>query len=437
MDMGVDFDRDASGELVLGREGGHKANRIIHFQDVTGLNISRTLLEKVKALPNVALLSHHVALDLIMEEDTSNGAGLQVCRGASVLDLKTNSLEDYRAGMTVLATGGVGQVYRVTTNPAIATGDGIAMAQRAGARISNMAYVQFHPTALFDSNSHPAFLISEAVRGHGAFLRNSKGERFMFDYHIDGELACRDVVSRAIANEMRRNNEPCVFLDCTHLPLQDLLNRFPNIYKKCTSVGIDIARDFIPVVPAAHYLCGGIDVNLDSATSIENLYACGECSNTGLHGANRLASNSLLEATVFAHNCFLDIERRMDPVAGAPSTHALMPQSAIVEEKIFGVAEKKRALQDLMNDYAGIVRTTRGLQYALSQLGIWEIEFFGNGRSVGTDPDAYELKNMIACAQLIVKQSLEQTQNRGGFFNADLEEEKLEKQPLTQRFTPA
>ena len=307
IEMGADFDRDASGNLVLGREGGHKANRIIHAQDVTGLNISTALLKKACTLPNITILSHHMAVDLITDDAVSTDGGSRLCRGAIVFNQETGSLERCLAHATVLATGGIGQLYRTTTNPLIATGDGIAMAVRAGARISNMEFIQFHPTALYDPGSSPAFLISEAVRGEGAYLRNSSGERFMFRYHIDGELACRDVVARAIASEIQQGDEPFVYLDCTHIPAATLAKHFPNIFETCLSKGIDLRKDFIPVAPAAHYLCGGIDVDLRSRTTIHNLYACGECSNTGLHGANRLASNSLLEATVFAHNCFEDI----------------------------------------------------------------------------------------------------------------------------------
>ncbi|MEO5599371.1 MAG: L-aspartate oxidase [Cyclobacteriaceae bacterium] len=423
IEMGVDFDRDPSGDLMLGREGGHKANRIIHFQDVTGLNISKALLEKVKTLPNITLLSHHVAIDLITEEAVLP-EGKVTCCGAYVLNLETDCIEKYIAPVTVLATGGIGQLYRTTTNPVIATGDGIAMAYRAGAKVSNMEFVQFHPTALFDANTNPGFLISEAVRGQGAYLRNIAGERFMFQYHADGELACRDVVSRAIATEILINNGHSVFLDCTHIPEEELLNHFPNIYRKCLSIGIDIKQDLIPVAPAAHYLCGGIDVDLQSRTSLQNLYACGECSNTGLHGANRLASNSLLEATVFAHNCFLDIEKYLDQIA----VSSWLPESATelpgISVNSAGLFEKKTFLQNLMSEYAGIVRTNKGLHYALQQLNAWDREIQEGEKSFILSASWYELRNMIVCAKLIVEQSLGQKQNKGGFFNKDLESDQ-------------
>lgn len=418
--MGADFDRDASGELLLGREGGHTANRIIHFQDVTGLNISMALLERVKRLSNVTLLSHHVALDLITEESISDGIRQTSCRGIFVLDLGTNSVERYHAAVTVLATGGLGQLYQSTTNPLIATGDGIAMAYRAGAAVNHMEFIQFHPTALYDLAASPAFLISEAVRGEGAYLRNSAGERFMFKYHIDGEMACRDVVSRAIASEILTSKEKWVYLDCTHLESDALMNHFPNIYQKCLSKGFDITKDYIPVAPAAHYLCGGIDVDLRSRTTLKNLYACGECSNTGLHGANRLASNSLLEATVFAHNCFKDIEKAFADTPILPSPSEVGLPVATAYSTVTGLDDVKRTVQFLMTSFAGIVRTTKGLQGAYQELQLLEQRISGQEKVFFLSADWYEVRNMIICAQLVVKQSLERQENRGGFFNKNL-----------------
>ena len=419
MEMGAAFDRDASGELLLGREGGHKANRIIHYQDVTGLNISTALLEKVKSLPNIVLLSHHAALDLLVTDDAG-----PTCYGAYVMNLETNTFEKYTAAVTVLATGGIGQLYSTTTNPLIATGDGIAMAGRAGARISNMEFVQFHPTAFYDPHATPAFLISEAVRGQGAYLRNSAGERFMFRYHIDGELACRDVVSRAIGSEIEGSREPFVYLDCRHLSREMLLHHFPNIYTRCMDKGIDMARDFIPVAPAAHYLCGGIDVDLRSRTSIANLYACGECSNTGLHGANRLASNSLLEATVFAHNCFEDIATLLDNIAVPHDSTIPADQYAPVVDST-RVAQMKRSLQQLMANYAGIVRCTNGLRHALDELRRMKEQIATNQPAFVLSTSWHELRNMITCGELVVSQSLARNNNKGGFYSKDLAEDHV------------
>jgi L-aspartate oxidase len=428
IEMGADFDRNAAGELVLGREGGHKANRIIHHQDVTGLNISTALLEKVKSLPNISVLSHHVAVDLITTEQiTASGNTVSRCHGAKVLNLQTNTLEEYLSAVTVLATGGIGQLYQTTTNPLIATGDGIAMAFRAGAKISNMEFVQFHPTAFYDLHGTPAFLISEAVRGEGAYLRNSAGERFMFRYHINGELACRDVVSRAIACEILHNDEPFVYVDCTHVDQGVLLRHFPNIYKTCLAKGIDITTDYIPVTPAAHYLCGGVDVDLRSRTTVENLYACGECSNTGLHGANRLASNSLLEATVFAHNCFLDMTdsfngRHVSLHQHHVSLHEMDAEVPTVRKETDPqlLLKKKAKLQSVMSKYAGIVRSEEGLRYAYRELNVLEVDFSGAHENIVHSAQWYELRNMIICAKLIVEKSMDRKQNKGGFFNEDL-----------------
>jgi L-aspartate oxidase len=415
--MGADFDRKESGELLLGREGGHTANRIIHFQDITGLNISTALLEKVRSLRNVRLLSHHVAIDLIVDGERQPDA---VCHGARVLNLETNEMEQYFSAVTVLATGGLGQLYSTTTNPLIATGDGIAMAHRAGAAVSNMEFIQFHPTALYDGNISPAFLISEAVRGQGAYLRNSRDERFMFRYHIDGELACRDVVSRAIGSELQTSGEKFVYLDCTHIEREIVLNHFPNIYQKCLATGIDISRDYIPVAPAAHYLCGGIDVDIRSRTSVQNLYACGECADTGLHGANRLASNSLLEATVFAHNCFKDIESLIEGLRVPASAGKSVVRHGQRPVNVAWVAEKRRGLQNLMTNYAGIVRTTAGLEHALSELNVLQHSMMADVDEYVFCPSWHELRNMLLCARLIIKQSLNRGENKGGFYNEDL-----------------
>ena len=415
--MGADFDRDPSGQLILGREGGHKANRIIHAKDVTGLHISTALLERVKSLPNVTVLSHHVATDLV----TSTGSdGMTMCCGARVLNQKTGDIEHYMALATVLATGGAGQLYATTTNPLIATGDGIAIAFRAGARVSNMEFIQFHPTAFYDLASNPAFLISEAVRGQGAYLRNSSGERFVFRYHIDGELACRDIVARAIASEIQSTQQPSVYLDCTHISPEILLRHFPNILQTCLSKGIDITKDLIPVAPAAHYLCGGIEVDLRGRTSIHHLYACGECSNTGLHGANRLASNSLLEAIVFAHNCFEDLRALLERTGATAAISHKQSHSTQVIDDLVAIAERKSQLQMLMNRYVGIVRSNDGLEYAAEQLKSLAEAFEKEQGDATHSPAWYELRNMVTCAALIVEQSLARKENRGGFYNKDL-----------------
>jgi L-aspartate oxidase len=421
IELGADFDRDGSGDLMLGREGGHKAKRIIHYRDTTGLNISTALLEKVKSLANVTVLSHHLAIDLI--KDSEAGKTTTACYGANVLNLQSRKIEAYHSPFTVLATGGIGQLYRTTTNPVIATGDGIAMAFRAGASVSNMEFIQFHPTAFYDVNSSPAFLISEAVRGQGAYLRNRFGERFMYRYHIDGELACRDVVSRAIASEIQATNEPFVYLDCTHIAREELLTHFPNIYETCLSRGIDIAQDYIPVAPAAHYLCGGIDVDMSSRTTVRNLYACGECSNTGLHGANRLASNSLLEATVFAHNCFEHIRENMHIDNLPPVVSEPVISHSGKDDSVADLLEMKASLQTLMSKFLGIVRSNKGLEHADSELQAMETEV--SRKPQVRSASWYELRNMITCSRIIVKQSLDRKENRGGFYNKNFEVDQV------------
>lgn len=419
IELGADFDRDPSGELILGREGGHKANRIIHAKDVTGLSISTALLRKVRSLRNVSLFPHHLAIDLVIGEEMSQGKTNSTCHGALVLDERSGAVEMFLAKATVVATGGLGQLYPTTTNPLIATGDGIAMALRAGASVSNMEFIQFHPTALYDPEASPAFLISEAVRGEGAYLRNDSGERFMYRYHVDAELACRDIVARAIASEIRDGDQPFVYLDCTHIPHETLGKHFPNILQTCLSRGIDIRTDYIPVAPAAHYLCGGIDVDLDSHTSVHRLYACGECSNTGLHGANRLASNSLLEATVFAHNCFEHISLFIDDASSTlcvPSDQANTP----VADDIAALAQSRVRLQGIMSRHAGIVRGNKGLRVALEEIKKLETVCAVDAQGIHR-AEWYELRNLLACAKLVVQQSLMRAENKGGFYNEDLQ----------------
>ena len=296
INWGAKFDLDKKGDIRLGKEGGHTENRIVHHKDITGFELEQTLLRKVAELDNIKLHQYYFNIDLITEHqldriDTTRSSSLR-CYGAYVFNQHTETIETIVARFTILATGGVGQVYETTTNPNIATGDGIAIAYRAKAKIADMEFVQFHPTALYDPGVSPAFLISEAVRGYGAHLKNKEGNRFVFDYDERGELASRDIVAKAIDSEMKKSGEDCVYLDCRHLDLKEFKEHFPNISKKCKSKGVLIEKDMIPVVPAAHYLCGGVDVNLKGQTSLENLYACGEVSRTGLHGANRLASNS-------------------------------------------------------------------------------------------------------------------------------------------------
>jgi L-aspartate oxidase len=308
---GAEFDKNPAGDYKLGKEGGHSENRILHHKDVTGKEMERALLEAIKKCANIELISHCFVIDIITQHHlgylVTKSTPDIVCYGVYVLNLTTNKIEKIIANTTLLATGGNGQVYRSTTNPAIATGDGVAMVYRAKGRIENIEFIQFHPTALYETGVRGhSFLITEAVRGDGGILRNANGEAFMERYDARKDLAPRDIVARAIDNEMKVNGTEFVYLDCRHMDQEKFKEHFPNITEKCMSIGIDVSKDMIPVSPAAHYSCGGVKTDEHAHTSIKNLYAAGECASTGLHGANRLASNSLLEAMVFAHRAYVD-----------------------------------------------------------------------------------------------------------------------------------
>jgi L-aspartate oxidase len=315
-------------------------------------------------------------------------------------------------------------VYRTTTNPLIATGDGVAMAYRAMASVKDMAYVQFHPTAFYSQDDNPAFLITEAIRGHGAYLRTKDGERFMLRYDDRGELASRDIVAQAIDNELITRGDECVYLDCTHLPKEDFVSHFPNIYEKCLSKGIDITKEMIPIVPAAHYQCGGIEVNLFGETSIANLHACGECSCTGLHGANRLASNSLLEAIVFAHRCFLDVEKKLERLTVPRDIPDWNAEGTIVPREQILITHNRKELRDLMSDYVAIVRSNERLTRALRRTRVLFEETERLYQEAVLSPQLCELRNLITIAYLITRDSLDKRENKGTFFNMDLTRKK-------------
>ena len=305
---GTSFDAAGSGELALGLEGGHSRRRIVHHRDLTGWEIQRKLLEKANSLKNISFVDHYFVTDL--EIDASEAK----CTGVKILNKKTGQLHNLASKITFLATGGSGVLFGNTTNPSVATGDGVAMAWRAGAEVKDMNFIQFHPTALYEENKNALFLISEAVRGYGAYLVNHKGNRFVFKSDTRGELATRDVVSAAIVKELKSSGESHVYLDCRHLDFEDFVKEFPTIVSYCSNLGIDIRVDLIPVVPAAHYQCGGIKVDQKARTNIRNLFASGECAHTGLHGANRLASNSLLEALVFSHEASKVVLEELDSI---------------------------------------------------------------------------------------------------------------------------
>ncbi len=424
IDWGAQFDKDPEGEFRRGKEGGHSEFRILHHKDVTGKEMERTLLDAIRLAPNITLLNHLFVIDII----TQHHLGYLVtkstpdicCYGVYVFNSQTTRIEKIVSAVTLLATGGNGQVYRTTTNPSIATGDGVAMVYRAKGRIENMEFIQFHPTALYEAGRRgQAFLITEAVRGDGGILRNASGEAFMERYDARKDLAPRDIVARAIDNEMKIGGTENVYLDCRHMNTEKFKEHFPNIYEKCLSIGIDVAVQMIPVAPAAHYSCGGIKTDEWGRCSIKNLYVCGECASTGLHGANRLASNSLLEAMVFAHRCYVDA---MNKEANA----ALLPP--VPDWKVTGTSEPKemilitqslKELQQVMSDYVGIVRNNVRLQRALSRIDLLFDETEELYRTTTVSPQLLELRNMITVGYLITKCAAFRKESRGLHYNTD------------------
>ncbi len=418
---GAEFDKGARGEYDLGKEGGHSQNRILHHKDITGQEIENTMLAQIRACENIDVLAHHFAVDLVTEHHlpVDVDGKKRTCFGAYVLNEKTNKIETYSAKITMLASGGIGQVYQNTTNPKIATGDGIAMAYRAKARIKHMEFVQFHPTALYETNPSQTFLISEAVRGDGALLRNMKGELFMEKYDERKELASRDIVSRAIDSELKKSGDDHVYLDCRHMDIDRFMQHFPNIYRKCLKIGIDIEKDMIPVVPAAHYLCGGVQVDRHSQSTVKNLLVCGESACTGLHGANRLASNSLLEALIFAHTGFQKTVEMISTEIECPILPEWREEGTTQPKELILITHNRKEVQAIMNDYVGIIRSTERLNRANKRLKLLYEETEELYIRTKISPQLMELRNMITIAYLIIQQSLARDENRGGFFRTD------------------
>lgn len=420
---GAEFDKNESGEYSLGKEGGHSENRILHHKDVTGKEMERALLEELNQVKNIELINHCFVVDIL----TQHHLGFLVtksttditCYGVYVLNLHTNQIEKILAKVTLLATGGCGQAYRTTTNPKIATGDGIAMVYRAKGRIENMEFIQFHPTALYEPGISPSFLITEAVRGDGGILRNKYGEAFMEKYDSRKDLAPRDIVARAIDNEMKQTGTEHVFLDCRHMDKEKFIHHFPNIYEKCLSIGVDVMQHMIPVAPAAHYSCGGIKTDEWGRTSIRNLYACGECASTGLHGANRLASNSLLEAMVFGHRCYLDSIETVEHIAFETAIPDWKTTGTTDPREMILITQSLKELQQIMSDYVGIVRTDVRLERAMKRLDLLYTETEVLYRSTKVSPQLCELRNLITVGYLIVKGAQFRKESRGLHYNTD------------------
>jgi len=420
---GAQFDKNSSGEFDLGKEGGHSENRILHHKDTTGFEIERALIEQVNAHPNIEVLDHHFAVEIITQHHQGQYVNSStpdvVCYGVYALNLKTGFTDVILAKTTLMASGGAGNVYATTTNPRIATGDGVAMVYRAKGRVSHMEFIQFHPTALYQPGVQPAFLITEAMRGFGAVLRNKDGEDFMPRYDKRASLAPRDIVARAIDNELKVRGDECVYLDCRHLDPEGLQTHFPNILEKCLSLGIDIRKDLIPVVPACHYMCGGIVVDTHAQTSIRNLMAAGECSSTGLHGANRLASNSLLEALVYSHRAAKtasELVHTSEFATGIPDWD--IKGTADPEEMVL-ITQNLRELQAIMSNYVGIVRSNIRLIRALDRLQILHRETESMYRRTTLSTPLCELRNLILVGYLIIKSARLRRESRGLHYSID------------------
>ncbi|HEY0297849.1 MAG TPA: L-aspartate oxidase [Arachidicoccus sp.] len=431
IDYGAAFDKDAKGEYELGREGGHSEFRILHYKDVTGREIERALIEEAQKHNNIEFIQHCYVVELITQHHlgylVTKATPDITCYGVYVLNQNTKKIEKILAPVTMLATGGCGQAYRTTTNPKVATGDGVAMFYRAKGRIENMEFIQFHPTALFHPGESPSFLITEAVRGEGGILRNKLGEAFMEQYDDRRDLAPRDIVARAIDSEMKKHGTEHVYLDCTHLDKEKFLHHFPNIYEKCLSIGIDLFKQMVPVAPAAHYSCGGIKTDEWAHTSILNLYACGECSSTGLHGANRLASNSLLEAMVFGHRAYIDVAR-LSEEGELNKIDAHLKNIDVPDWNAEGTSQPKemilitqsiKELEQIMSDYVGIVRNNVRLARAMRRLDLLFEEAETLYKSAKVSPQLCELRNLITVGYLIVRGAQFRKESRGLHYNTD------------------
>ena len=430
LDLGIIFTRDESGNLDLGKEGGHSEKRIVHFKDQTGKSIQNFLLDQVKKKSNITILENHMAIDLITEHHLSQDRNLKIenCYGAYVIETITDKITPLLANFVCVATGGAGRVYPFTTNPSECTGDGVAMCYRAGCNVRNLEFIQFHPTVLY-SDSDPAFLISEAVRGEGAKLLNHKGEQFMKNYHPLADLASRDIVARAIDTELKKTGDKHVFLDCRHIGKEKMASRFPYIYNSLKEkYGIDAATTLIPVIPAAHYLCGGILTDYNGLTNINYLYAAGETASTGVHGANRLASNSLLESLVFSFRAVQDIVSRYQVKRTDLSSFEKIPPwvpkgTEPVEEK--GIIQYlRKEIQNIMWEYIGIVRSRSRLEKALKIIDIIYGDVRDYYNKTKLTRELLELRNLALCAQLIIRSALLRKESRGLQFLTDYPESR-------------
>jgi L-aspartate oxidase len=426
IDYGTNFDKTHEGIYDLAKEGGHSEFRVLHYKDITGFEIERSLLEEIHREPNIEILTHYFAVDLITQhhlgEFVSKSTTDINCYGIYAFNTENNQVEKILSKVTVMASGGAGHIYSVTTNPTIATGDGVAMVYRAKGKVRNMEFIQFHPTALFNPGEYPSFLISEAVRGFGGVLKRINGEEFMHEYDERGSLAPRDIVARAIDAEIKKSGEDFVYLDVRHKNKHDMLEHFPNIYAKCLDIGLDMTRDMIPVAPACHYMCGGVLVDHSGRSSIQRLYACGECSSTGLHGANRLASNSLLEALVFAHRIYEDAIVNFNNFEIPPNIPDWDEHGVKLSNEDILVTHNIREMQKLMNDYVGIVRSDFRLERAMRRLGLLHEETESFYKQTKLSVKLCELRNLIQVSYLVVKSAMARHESRGLHYTTDYPE---------------
>ncbi len=420
---GVDFDKREDGSFDLHREGGHSEFRILHHADNTGFEIQESLVKAVRENPNIDVYDHHFAIEIITQHHLGKIVTRRTpditCYGAYILDEATGSVDTFLSKITVMATGGVGAVYQTTTNPLVATGDGIAMVYRAKGTVQDMEFIQFHPTALFHPGDRPSFLITEAMRGYGAVLRNLRGEEFMHKYDPRLSLAPRDIVARAIDSEMKLYGDDHVYLDVTHKDAEETRRHFPNLYRHCLEIGIDITKDYIPVAPAAHYLCGGIKVDLDGQSSIDRLYALGECSCTGLHGGNRLASNSLIEAVVYADAAARHATARIDGLNFRTDVPVWNDEGTRHPEEMVLITQSIREVNQIMGYYVGIVRSNLRLDRAWNRLDILYEETERLFKCSKASREICELRNIINVGYLIMRQAKERKESRGLHYTID------------------
>ncbi|MDH6343052.1 L-aspartate oxidase [Parabacteroides sp. PFB2-12] len=420
---GVDFDKDEKGNFDLHREGGHSEFRILHHKDNTGAEIQDSLIEAIQRHPNIDVFENYFAIEILTQHHLGATVTRQTpdieCYGAYIMDLASGRIDTFLSKVTLMATGGIGAVYQTTTNPLVATGDGIAMVYRAKGTVKDMEFVQFHPTAFYHPGDRPSFLITEAMRGYGAVLRTQDGQEFMQKYDERLSLAPRDIVARAIDNEMKNRGDDFVYLDVTHKEAEETKKHFPTIYEKCLSYGIDITKEYIPVAPAAHYLCGGIQVDLDGCSSIKRLYAVGECSCTGLHGGNRLASNSLIEAVVYADAAAKHSTHFLDQYAYQEDIPAWNDEGVQSPEEMILITQSAKEVGQIMSSYVGIVRSDLRLKRAWDRLDIIYEETESLFKRSVASKEICELRNMVNTGYLIMRQAMDRKESRGLHYTLD------------------